>query len=94
MPSMRVLLVHLFPRLFGTTQNSTNKYYVNNSSNRTGAGPTRSLSASQLEQSGINYSKSYTVQHGNQWENDETYLVPMGDLTPARLGGKVTITET
>jgi len=58
-----------------------------------GAGPAKSFSASQLEQSGINYSKSYTVQYGNQWENDETYLVPMGDLTPAKLGSKVTITE-
>jgi hypothetical protein len=93
MPSMRVLLVRLFPRLFGTIQNSTNKYYVNNSSNLMGTGPTKSLSAGQLEQSGIKYSKSYTLQYGNQWENDETYLVPMGDLTPAKLGSKVTITE-
>jgi hypothetical protein len=58
-----------------------------------GAGLTKPLSASQLEQSGIKYSKSYTVQYGSQWENDETYLVPMGDLTSAKLGSKVTITE-
>jgi hypothetical protein len=51
------------------------------------------LSTSQLEESGVKFSKSFTVQYGNQWENDETYLVPMGDLTPSKLSSKVTVTE-
>lgn len=88
MPSIRILLVRLFPKLLGTTQPSNNRYYVNNSHiymernapvNRLG----KSLHSSQHDRNGdgITYSQTYTVQYENQWgEHDETKLMQLSDL--------------
>lgn len=86
MPSLRVLLVGLFPKLLGTTQHSNAKYYVNshsheggnNSVNRYG----KSVKASRTNENedGITYSQTFTVQYQNQFEHDETRLVQLSDL--------------
>lgn len=90
MPSMRLLLVRLFPKLLGTTQNkSTTKFYGNGSNSRIAAGPYKSSNSSKPGESGIIFSKSYTVQYGNQWENDETSLVPMDDLASNKLNSRI-----
>lgn len=93
MPSMRVLLVRLFPNVLGNTNHSTNKYYVSNSNSRMGAGPNKSLNSSQPGESGIKFTKSYAVQYGKQWEDDETSLVPMGALASAKSDSKTSVTE-
>jgi hypothetical protein len=94
MPSMRILLVRLFPKLLGTTQNnSTTKLYGNNSNNRMGAGSHKPSNSSRPGESGIVFSKSYTVQYGDQEENDETYLVPMDDLAAAKLNSRINETN-
>jgi hypothetical protein len=93
MPSMRVLLVRLFPKLLGTTNHSTNNYYVNNSNNRIGAGQNKQLNYGKHGEIGIKLSKSYTVQYGNQWEGDETSLVPMGVLASAKSNSGISVSE-
>jgi len=35
------------------------------------------------------FSKSYTVQYGNQWENDETSLVVMDDLASDKSNSRI-----
>lgn len=84
MPSLRVLLVRLFPKLLGTTQHSNNRYYVNQSHSHKGGNISvnrsgKSLNSSQNDGNGvaINYSQTYTVQWG---EHDETKLIQMGNL--------------
>lgn len=85
MPSMRVLLVRLFPKLLSTIQNnSKTNLYRNNNNNRMRANPYTSSNSSQPREGGITFSKSHTVQHSNQWENDETSLMPIS-LVPVSL---------
>jgi hypothetical protein len=83
MPSLRVLLVRLFPKLLGTTQRSNNGYYVNNSHSHIGGNisvnrPDKSLNSSQADGSdGITYSQTYIVQWG---EHDGAKSMQMSDL--------------
>jgi hypothetical protein len=93
MPSMRVLLVRLFPKILGNTHDATNKYYANKSSNHIGTGANKSLNLSQSGESGIKFTKSYTVQYGNQMEDDETSLVAMGALASTKSDSKSSITH-
>jgi hypothetical protein len=90
---MRLLLVRLFPNLLGSTNRSTNKYYMNNSNNRIGAGPSKSLNHSEPGESGIKFTKSYTVQYSHQLEDDETSLVPLGDIASAKSSCKISVPE-
>jgi hypothetical protein len=91
---MRVLLVRLFPKLLGTTRNnSAAKLYHNSNNNRMGADPYKSSNSSQPGESGIIFSKSYTVNYGNQWENDETSLVPMDNLASGRSNVRISGTN-
>jgi hypothetical protein len=93
MPSLRVLLVRLFPKLLGTTQHSkTNRYYVDNSHSRIGGNISanrggKSLISSQNQSQqdvngdGITYSQAYSVQWAEQGgEHDETKSMQMSDL--------------
>lgn len=87
MPSLRLLLVRLFPGLMGTTQ----KYYAKYSSNnaRSSARRSRAVNASHISQvergpqppqkdmNGIRCQKSFTVEYG---DNDEMELVHVRDL--------------
>jgi hypothetical protein len=87
---MRLLLVHLFPKFLNTTQNkSSSKFYGNGSNSRVGASPYKSSNSSKPGESGIVFSKSYTVQYGNQWENDETSLVVMDDLASDKSNSRI-----
>jgi hypothetical protein len=97
MPSLRVLLVRLFPKLLGTAD-PTNKYYAQNSQNYTGGdlSTNRSGKPSTPRQSpgdGIQYSQSYMVQYGNQWEHDEAHLVQMDDLRPEAIKSSTRVNE-
>jgi hypothetical protein len=84
MPNLRLLLVLIFPKLLGTTQQSNDRYYATHSQSHRGGNisatrPAKSGPSSQQEGSaaGIKYSQTYTVQWG---EHDETKLIQMGDL--------------
>ncbi|KAG0647987.1 hypothetical protein D0Z07_5878 [Hyphodiscus hymeniophilus] len=87
MPSMRVLLVRLFPKYLTSTANrSGNKYYGHGSQGHSRLGTNVSVSrAKELpsvpkDQKSIMFSQSYEVDM-----EDETRLVPMNDL-PAGYG--------
>jgi hypothetical protein len=58
-----------------------------------GAGPYKSSNSSQPEESGIIFSKSYTVNYDNQWENDETSLVAMDNLASGRSNSRISATN-
>lgn len=97
MPSLRVLLVRLFPKLLGTSQHSDNRYYVNQSHTHRGGNisvnrPGKSVNSSQHDGSGvaINYSQTYTVQWG---EHDETKLIQMGDLNAGAMKSSTRVSE-
>ncbi|RFU28030.1 hypothetical protein B7463_g8306, partial [Scytalidium lignicola] len=84
MPSLRALLVRLFPKILGTTQNSKSAYYGNNSRSYAGGNisvnrPGKSLNSGKHDRDGggIMYSQSYTVQWG---EHDEVQLVQLSNL--------------
>jgi hypothetical protein len=95
MPSLRILLVRLFPKLLGSTnQHSGAQYYANNkhSIHQSGGNisvgrPVKSLNSSQYDSNGdrITYSTTYTVEYG---EHDEAKLVPMNDLNIRGLKSK------
>ncbi|KAF7548704.1 hypothetical protein G7Z17_g6882 [Cylindrodendrum hubeiense] len=88
MPSLRLLLVRLFPKILGTSQ----RYYANYASNTNGqvkshSRPLGTNTTSQVEAShqrmdsrGITCSRTYAVEFG---DNDETQLVHMKDLDRA-----------
>ncbi|KAF7560062.1 hypothetical protein G7046_g4092 [Stylonectria norvegica] len=85
MPSLRLVLVRLFPKLLGTTQ----RYYANYASNRTPQGKSRdalgTVATSNVDRSqhrtesttGITCHKTYAVEFG---ESDETRLVHLREL--------------
>ncbi|KAM5341892.1 hypothetical protein ACJ41O_014923 [Fusarium nematophilum] len=87
MPSLRLLLVRLFPKVLGTSQ----RYYANYGSNRPTPANTNNRSrqlgtnaTSQVDRSnrrveskGITCQRTYEVQFG---DNDETQLVHMKDM--------------
>lgn len=96
MPSIRVLLLRLFPKLLGTTQNS-NGYYVSNSHNHIGGNisvdrPGKSLNSSQRggDVDGITYSQTYIVHWG---EHDETKSTQMSDLDPDAMKSSSRVSE-
>jgi hypothetical protein len=76
MPSLRVLLVHLFPSVLGTSNPSNKGYYVHNSSSRVVGNSSFSQShrvstTNPPNKGQIMLSRSYTVDHGTPWERDE-----------------------
>jgi hypothetical protein len=89
MPSLRIMLVRMFPKMLGSTKEATNNYvkYGSRSHGIGGASAVRSgLGKSQhsKDQQTITYTKSFTVQHG---DSDEASLVQMDEFGPN--GGKV-----
>jgi hypothetical protein len=87
MPSIRLLLVRLFPKVFGSTLYSTHGYYRSNSHNQSLAITSLNTSQSskpsrpsEVPENGIQFSQSYDVQYGNKWDHDETNLVPLDHL--------------
>jgi hypothetical protein len=102
MPSLRLLLVHLFPKQLGSTQQ---KYYGNQSGSRPRGGGTgnrgsrrfgtTSISRADqddyptaLKSNQIAYSKTYAVEYG---DTDELQLVNMrdADIKSARSDGSI-----
>ncbi|KAK7979840.1 hypothetical protein PG989_012297 [Apiospora arundinis] len=86
MPSLRLLLVKLFPKVLGGSTNSRSQYYMSNpDGNRsTARGGTKNVHQSQQSRDGgILYSKSYTVEY--QKDHDEASLVRMEDLGSKRV---------
>ncbi|KAI8676178.1 CFEM domain-containing protein [Fusarium sp. Ph1] len=86
MPSLRILLVRLFPKILGTSR----RYYPNYASNtgrNTNKNRSRQLGTNAttevdttsrpVESRGITYQRTYDVQYG---DSDETHLVHMKDL--------------
>ena len=87
MPSIRLLLVRLFPKIFGSTLHSTHGYYRSNSHNHSRAIASLNTSQSskpskpgEVPENGIQFSQSYDVQYGNRWDHDETNLVQLDNL--------------
>jgi hypothetical protein len=83
MPSLRLLLIRVLPKVFGTTQRTKNQYYINSNHNHQQGNisvskPSKSFNSSQAEEGGITYSQTYTVQYANRpREQDETELIEM-----------------
>ena len=80
MPSLRVLLVRIFPKILGTTRNTSAKeYYAQGSHNRIGAnvsvGRSKDLPALPTDDKTIMFSQSYGVDL-----EDVAHLVSMVDL--------------
>lgn len=84
MPSIRVLLVRWLPVVFGTNNASSNKYYATGSNNRVGtskistkvsARRSKDLPPTPIDKNTIMFTQSYDVDL-----EDETHLVPMGNL--------------
>ena len=100
MPSLRVLLVRLFPKLLGSTQHSNAKYYANSHSHVGGnisinrSGKSANTSQTGGKENGITYSQTYTVQYGNQFEHDETHLVQLSDLDAEAMKSTSRISES
>ncbi|CZR67823.1 related to integral membrane protein PTH11 [Phialocephala subalpina] len=98
MPSMRLLLVRLFPKILGSTQNS-NKQYVNSHGRITGnssLGRSDKISIpSEPDENTIVYSQTYTVRYGDPETGDEVQLVPLGDLDPetGKMSSRASVTE-
>jgi len=89
MPSLRILLVRVFPKLRGTSNRSNNQYYAKNHSQRGGNISVIRATASSgpPDNNKITYERSYTVQR--ELEEDETQLVELTELgsmkSPARV---------
>jgi hypothetical protein len=77
MPSLRVLLVYLFPKVLGSSNALNKGYYVHNSQSRvvgnTSISRSQHVSITNPSNKGeIMFSQSYTVDHGIPWERDGT----------------------
>ncbi|PVH81289.1 hypothetical protein DL98DRAFT_559877 [Cadophora sp. DSE1049] len=102
MPTIRILLVSLFPKIMGTTQLSRtpNKYYNSSRGQHTATGGNisvvrpRGKSTSENDtdmevEDGIRYQQTYTVRHDNQWDHDESNLIQMNDMDGKKASVKV-----
>ncbi|KAF2681989.1 hypothetical protein K458DRAFT_343059 [Lentithecium fluviatile CBS 122367] len=94
MPALRVILVHAFPKLMGTTRTPTNQYYAHtpsksgNISSAVGSrmgrdhhGGSGLHGSARRDKNGITYTKSFEVTHGMGGGDDEEQLVRMDDLS-------------
>jgi hypothetical protein len=98
MPSLRVILVRMFPKVLGTSKGASESQYGKYGSQSRGLGGASVVkSGAGKKQNGhpdphtITYTKSFAVQHG---DSDETSLVQMADfgVKPSR-GGSDTRSE-
>ncbi|KAK6844029.1 hypothetical protein PG987_004889 [Apiospora arundinis] len=83
MPSIRLLLVRLFPKVLGGSTNKKSQYYASNAEYNHTNPKSRTKNATQSQSRGdgdIMHSQSYTVEY--QKDNDEASLVRMNDLSP------------
>ena len=91
MPSLRLLLVRLFPKMWGSTQQQSrteNKHYIKHGHTANGGNisvvrprvKSAMLNSKGMDADRIAYEQSYTVHHGDQWDQDESKLIEMSDL--------------
>ena len=91
LPSLRVMLVRVFPKVFGTTKGTSQPYYgsrtqgMNKGASTTASGLGRGANASGKGGKSITYTKTFEVQHT---ENDEASLVHMDEFAPKRPKGQ------
>ena len=86
MPSLRVILVRMFPKVLGTTKGASQGHYGSRSRELEGASVVSGKKQnSHPDPHTITYTKSFAVQHG---ESDETSLVQLADFgaKPSRGG--------
>ena len=79
LPSLRLLLAHLFPKIMGTTRHYVSKYGSNGLSGRRISRPFNASVVSQMEKAHvpddrIACHRTFTVEYG---DHDEAYLVCM-----------------
>lgn len=96
MPSLRLLLIRIFPTVFGSAASRTNnKYYLNSSHGHQKGNISISkpkLSSNQSSQAeGITKSQTYTVRYANKLDegDDDEGLIEMD-----RFDGKATKSAT
>jgi hypothetical protein len=85
MPSLRIILVRMFPTILGSTKQTTQNYAKYGSRSGIGGGGGSSAVRSGFGKNGgsskdphtITYTKTFAVQHG---DSDETQLVQMDDF--------------
>lgn len=85
LPALRVILVGMFPKVFGTTKGTSGAYQaygsrsqgMRNKGSVLASGFRKSIHAGGKDPNTITYTKTFEVQHG---ENDETSLVQMNEL--------------
>lgn len=84
LPSLRLILVRMFPKVFGTTQNSNQNQYFKYGSNIHGLGGSAIMKNSRLRkskhgstQNTFTYTKSLTIQ---RCDSDETSLVQLDEF--------------
>jgi hypothetical protein len=80
MPSIRIILVRMFPKMLGSTKETTQNYAKYSS--RSGVGGASTVrnglgKNASKDPHTITYTKTFAVQHG---DNDETSLVQMDDF--------------
>ncbi|TVY83257.1 Satratoxin biosynthesis SC1 cluster protein [Lachnellula suecica] len=86
LPNLRLLLLRMFPKVFGSTRNANNQYYTNGSVSN----PNKMMNASQAKGDGIMYSRSYTVRHSSRpLEGDEAELIEMKGFDPPQVISRV-----
>jgi hypothetical protein len=88
MPAIRVFLVHLFPKVLGSTGNTNQQYHAKYGSHKASVQAKPSESSKSRGESSlgernnrnkiaITYTQTFEVQHG---DNDEARLVEMDDF--------------
>ena len=84
LPTLRVILVRMFPSILGSTRGTTQTNYAKYGSRSQGMGAGASVLRSRKQNSStgdantITYTKTFAVQHG---DNDETSLVHLDDFS-------------
>jgi hypothetical protein len=81
MPSIRVILVRLFPRILGSSNRSM-AYANGNTSALGNMQSSREAQVAPKNGRGIVYSRSYTVEYDQRY-NDQSRLVRMAELDAA-----------
>jgi hypothetical protein len=82
LPTLRVILVRMFPKIMGTTKGSSQAYHAKYGygNGSRGLGGTAGSRAGQMSGRGINeitYTKTFEVQHA---DNDEVELMHMNEF--------------
>ncbi|KAI9054826.1 hypothetical protein LZ554_001971 [Drepanopeziza brunnea f. sp. 'monogermtubi'] len=92
MPTLRLVLVRLFPRSLGTTQLSRTRNNYYGTQGHTATAGTISVvrpkgkSEVDIPRDGIRYEQSFSVHHDDRWDHDESELIELGDFDSQKNG--------